>query len=135
MFNWLRELLELRYEFREKRLNLEREENEVRCESCEILKIQLDRSNIERDKLLFRILERPTEVMNEKPVDITPPRNIPWNVRKQMLEQEDRMKAKLMREAPSPQLNDLTDEQERRLKLDNDDLEKRLGIEKERERG
>lgn len=135
MFNWLRELLELRYEFREKRLNLEREGNEVRCESCEILKIQLDRSNIERDKLLFRILERPTEVMNEKPVDITPPRNIPWNVRKQMLEQEDRMKAKLMREAPSPQLNNLTDEQERRLKLDNDDLEKRLGIEKERERG
>lgn len=73
----------------------------VSCETCEILRDQLDESNRERKELLRRLLDRdkpePLPVQTEeKPIPITPA-FVPWRVKQQMLEAEDREKAKLMR--------------------------------------
>lgn len=79
----------------------ERHEEKV-CSSCENLKTQVDRLLYENNRLLDRILEKPAPEPVREPPQITPPRNIPWSVRRQMLEAEDREKARLMREAPKP---------------------------------
>ena len=98
----------------------EREESKV-CKSCEVLKEQLASVTHQNKQLMDRLLNPPVQIESSKPpIEITPPRNIPWNVRRQMLEAEDREKAKLMREAPKPVLTE--------------DLEKELDIvAKERE--
>lgn len=94
----------------------EEREREIVCPSCEILKVQVEKLTYDNEKLLNRILEKP-EIEPEKPrVEITPPRNIPWNVRRQILEKEDREKARLMRDAPKPD------------KISTEDLEKELDI-------
>jgi len=71
------------------------------CESCDILRMQLAESNAERRDLLHRLLEpkqvEPPSIQSEEPVAITP-QFTPWRVRQQILEQEDRQKAKLMRD-------------------------------------
>lgn len=85
----------------------------VPCSTCEVLRTQLDESNRERRELLNRILDKgkpeplPTEVEEQKPIQ---PQFIPWRVRQQMLEAEDRKKAELMRQK-------------------NEELEKELGVE------
>lgn len=92
----------------------ERQDSKV-CPSCETLKEQLDRANYENDKLLDRILVKPTIETIKEPSKIQiPTKSIPWGVRRQMLEAEDREKAKLMREAPKP--------------VSTEDLEKELDI-------
>lgn len=71
------------------------------CESCEILRSMLDESNRERKDLLHRLLEpakpEPPSTPHEEPVPVTP-NFVPWRVRQQMLEQEDRVKARLMKD-------------------------------------
>lgn len=79
----------------------EREESKV-CLSCETLKQQLDRVNYENEKLLNKLLAEPKVEITSQPMEPTRPMNIPWNVRKQMLEAEDREKAKLIYNAPKP---------------------------------
>lgn len=115
MFNWLDEFFQTIHNSRLRKARLLQESQEKRCESCETLRIQLERSNIEKEKLLNKLFEKPEPVRDDPPVNITPPRQIPWTVRRQMLEAEDREKARLMREAAKP---------------DNDvkDLERELGI-------
>jgi hypothetical protein len=85
------------------------------CPTCEVLRDQLDKSEVERGDMLRRLLDK------DKPEPVSPvaeelkpiqPQFIPWRVKQQMLEQEDRVKAKLMR--------DKTKEIE--------DLEKELGV-------
>lgn len=100
MWNWLREWYEIR---------------EVRCKSCETLIKQLEIANYEKKQLLDRILEKPT-IIEKSPTNevIIPPRNVPWNVRRQMMEAEDREKARLMREVAKP--------------ISTEDLEKELDI-------
>ena len=49
-----------------------------------------------------RLLAKPEPEVPREFKEITQPKNIPWNVRRQMLESEDREKARLMREAPKP---------------------------------
>lgn len=94
MFRWWRELLEIRYEFRERNARL----HEEVCQSCEILKQTNDHLRMDNEKLLRRLIDKPEPelVRNEvsEPQPLT--RHIPWAVRKQMLEAEDRQKAKLM---------------------------------------
>jgi hypothetical protein len=71
------------------------------CESCEILRSMLDESNRERKDLLHRLLEpKQVEPPSTPAEDFQPvtPNFVPWRVRQQMLEQEDRQKAKLMRD-------------------------------------
>ena len=77
-------------------------ELELPCNTCEVLRSQLDESNRERRELLNRLLEHnspepPVAIPQEemKPIGN---QHIPWRVRQQMLEQEDRVKAKLMKD-------------------------------------
>lgn len=72
------------------------------CNTCDVLRDQLEQSNVERRELLQKLLDRgvaepaPSLVSEElKPIT---PQFIPWRVKQQMLEQEDAQKAKLMRE-------------------------------------
>lgn len=71
------------------------------CESCDILREQLNKSEAERIDLLHRLLDKDKAEPSAPPMgELKPilPQNIPWRVRQQMLEAEDRAKAKLMRE-------------------------------------
>lgn len=77
----------------------EREESRV-CASCETLKEQLERTNHEKRQLLDRLLEKPEKEAPPVLREISKPVNIPWNVRRQMLESEDRERAKLIAKAP-----------------------------------
>lgn len=70
------------------------------CETCEVLRSMLDESNKERKDLLARLLDKdkveppPTPIEEFKPVGQS---FVPWRVRQQMLEQEDRKQAELLR--------------------------------------
>jgi len=71
------------------------------CETCEVLRAQLDESNRERKELLNRLLIKDTpEPLPVKEEELRPVQSqfIPWKVRQQMLEAEDRKKAQLMRD-------------------------------------
>lgn len=75
--------------------------SDLPCESCEILREQLAKSDAERRELLTRLLDRdkpePSPVMEEELKPITP-QFIPWRVRQQMLEAEDKKKAQLLKD-------------------------------------
>lgn len=128
MFGWWKELLDIRYEFRERKLRLQEEQiqNTRVCQSCEVLKVQLDLANREKAQLLSKLLEKP-EPESERTVAVpmqTLPtkRHLSWNVRRQILEQEDRAKAASMRNAAQPD------------NISVEDLEKELDVvERERE--
>lgn len=94
MFKWLNELIEIK-----ERWDSIKRDNKV-CESCEILKHELEMVRLENRQLLDRILEKPkieepTRTEGLKPIV---PTHIPWNVRRNMLEAEDRRKAQLLKE-------------------------------------
>lgn len=109
MFLWLHHLLNPHCpECRE-----EREDTRI-CQSCETLKSQLEIANLEKQKLLDRLLEKPQPEIPREPVQVTRPVHVPWNVRRQMLEAEDRRKAQLMKQAPQP--------------ISTEDLEKELDV-------
>jgi len=78
--------------------------SDIPCESCEILREQLHKSDAERQNLLHRLLDKdkpePPQVSTEEFQPVTP-QFTPWRVRQQMLEAEDRQKAKLMRDRVS----------------------------------
>jgi|SRR6187402_1964425 len=72
------------------------------CTSCDILRDQLDKSEVERRELLHKLLDRgvaepaPTLATEElKPIT---PQFVPWRVKQQMLEQEDRRTMQLRKE-------------------------------------
>lgn len=76
-------------------------EFEMTCESCEILKMEIARLRDENSRLLDRILEKPSIAPPISSEGLKPimPRNIPFRVRQQMLEAEDREKAQAIRRA------------------------------------
>lgn len=80
----------------------------VKCESCEVLKQQLAIANLEKKQLLDSILIKPQVNESSAPVSMTPTKQVTWKVRQQMLEAEDRAKARLMKESPKP-LHDIDD--------------------------
>lgn len=88
------------------------------CQSCETLKLQLDIANMEKKQLLDRVLEPPREreVVEKEPVQVSLPRTIPWKVRQQILEREDREVARARREAAKPDT------------ISTEDLEKELKV-------
>lgn len=95
MLKWLHHLLNPHCEH----CAQERRERKV-CDSCETLRQELAYERHEKEILLSRLLEKPESPKEEsKPVMNTRPTAVPWRVRQQMLEQEDRAKAKLMRDA------------------------------------
>lgn len=70
------------------------------CLTCEVLRDQLDKSEAERMNLLARLLDgsKPESVVQtDEPIPIKP-QYVPWRVRQQMLESEDRKQAQLLRE-------------------------------------
>ena len=74
------------------------EEREV-CKSCEILKQQLEIANFEKSQLLNMITSKPApEERAEINYDKVKPKMITWRVRQQMLEAEDRERARILRE-------------------------------------
>ena len=69
------------------------------CETCEILRFQLEESNRERKELLHKLLnkdEPKPPVFSEDELKPVQSQFIPWRVRQQMLEAEDRQKARLL---------------------------------------
>lgn len=86
------------------------------CKSCEILKISLEQANAEKSRLLELVIEKNSPVIESRPAEefkpITTNRHIPWSVRKQMLEAEDRRSAQLMREKIPITTEDLEEELE-----------------------
>lgn len=75
------------------------------CPSCETLQRQLEIKNHECEQLLAKLLREPeAPIAQTAPaININKPRTVPWAVRRQMLEAEDRKKAQLLRQAPKPQ--------------------------------
>lgn len=75
--------------------------SDMPCDTCEVLRLQLDESNRERRELLNRLLDKDKpepQVKEEKEHVPIQPQFIPWRVRQQMLEAEDRKAASLMRD-------------------------------------
>lgn len=99
---------------------------EFPCHSCETLKIQLALKNEENTKLLNTILEmnKPKEEIKVETRTIQPvqPKNIPWSVRRQMIEAEDRKAAELIAKKAREAAEQGVDETIR-------ELEKELGVE------
>jgi hypothetical protein len=73
--------------------------SDVPCETCEILRGLLAKSDSERRDLLQRLLDKdkpePPQIEREEPQEIKPA-FVPWRVRQQMLEAEDRKEAELI---------------------------------------
>jgi hypothetical protein len=95
MFKWIHHLLEPHCE----QCKAELEEQKV-CASCEVLRHQLEIANYEKKQVLQALLDSSKPVQPEERVQVNPeslkPRAIPWMVRKQMLEAEDKEKAKVI---------------------------------------
>lgn len=118
MFNFIHRLLNphcphceaKEKELREFQRSLHIEEKEERhedlvCQSCETLKMQLAIANDEKKTLLDRLLEKPAVPVHQGPPAITRqrmPSALPWPARRQLLENEDRRKAELLASAPKP---------------------------------
>jgi hypothetical protein len=116
VIHWLHHLLNPHCSFCQ-----EREEWKRVCSSCETLKLQLAIANDEKRQLLNSLLsehKRP-EVAAQEPIDYEKlkPKLMTWNVRRQMLEAEDRAKAKILAE------------QRRDTEKSIKDLEKEVGLE------
>ncbi len=89
----------------------ERRENKI-CSSCEILQLQVARLQYENEKLLSKILEKPVEEIKINTEDLKPIQNkaMPWRVRQQALEREDRRTAQLLKQNESITTEDLEKE-------------------------
>jgi hypothetical protein len=71
------------------------------CESCEILKQQLEIANFEKRQLLQAVLDNAKSNNQPSTVEVNyeqiKPKMATWAMRKQMLEAEDRKQAELMK--------------------------------------
>jgi len=97
MFKWLHHLLNPHCEH-----CLEQARDAQICQSCEILKIQLEIVNYDKKRLLEIILssnQPKSEPVQEQVIhEPIRPGHTPWAVKKEMLESADRKQAELMRE-------------------------------------
>ena len=79
----------------------EREEEKI-CQSCETLKVQLSIANHEKQELLNSLLSltKKPEEQTSTAVDYekVKPKMMTWNVRRQMLEAEDKKAAQILAE-------------------------------------
>jgi hypothetical protein len=72
----------------------------VQCLVCDVLRESLAASERERRELLQRVLAPPVPVVEKEDKEMLPiqPQYVPWRVRQQMLESEDRKRAQLTKE-------------------------------------
>lgn len=86
------------------------------CESCETLKMQLAIANHEKEQMLSTILSfnKPVESAPTTVIDYEKlrPKMTTWNVRRQMLEAEDRKAAQLLAESKKRSINEQINELE-----------------------
>src|SRR6266850_2663934 len=77
----------------------EKHDNSI-CHSCEVLQMELERLRQENNRLLEYILQKPEpeQRINTEELKMVMPKSLPWKARKQMLENEDREKAKLIKQ-------------------------------------
>lgn len=107
MFTWIRELSQIFYDNKLRKLRMEEEFTERKnlCQSCEILKMELERANIEKRLLLDKVLN-PNNQFESKvhpPMTTIPQtKHIPWSIKRQTLEAEDRQKAAAIRSSAQP---------------------------------
>lgn len=130
LLEWYKEYLEIKYNSR--KLKNEVVVEEKICQSCETLRQQLEFSNYEKTQLLNKLLKEPEpEKVTEAP-QITRPRQVPWNVRRQLLEQEDRVKAQRLRNVPKPDAPEIVKEEtaelERELNVAAETREAKTGL-------
>lgn len=112
MFGWLKELLDIRYENKQRNamLKIEVKENIVRleppiddsviCESCETLRQQLSIANAEKKQLLDRLLDKPKEEIIQEDKDpkiIAPSGARRWGNQRRELEANDRRVASILK--------------------------------------
>lgn len=72
----------------------------TQCNTCEVLRSELENSNRERRELLSRLLDRDqpkAEKEDKEKYKPIQPQFVPWRVRQQMLEAEDRKRAELLK--------------------------------------
>jgi len=72
---------------------------ERECKNCEVLRSLLEAEKFEKKQLLNAILERDKLAVAEMPSEIKPimPKQVPWAIRRQMLESEDKKAAELLK--------------------------------------
>jgi len=152
MFEWLKEILDLRIEYRSKKLeldykvlNIKSADNEIQlgkeqtydiCQSCETLKQQLAIANQEKKDLLNRILKEPevkTQTIIQNPRAVIPARHLGFEARRRMLEAESKANARLLdekrREDSNLKVVTKVDEETRTVEIANvADLEAELDI-------
>lgn len=136
MFNFIHRLFNPHCPFCAEQDRLEREQRleDEACPSCETLRTQLEASNYEKSLLIKALTEKPTEpATNREDIQPIKPRMIPWHVRRQMLEKDDRAKAASMKNAAKPDAPvKIETEAVANATIDNpvsvEDLEKELGV-------
>jgi hypothetical protein len=117
MFHWLHHLLNPHCPICREAA----EENKV-CTSCETLKTQLAIANDEKRMLLNAVLVKPApEAQPTIDYEKVKPKMMTWNVRKQMLEAEDRKTAQILADKRADE----------KINKDIEKLEKELNIESE----
>jgi hypothetical protein len=92
------------------------------CPTCELLKMQLAACDMERKDLLNRLInpiEKKEEVIDTRDLEPIQSGYIPWSVRRQMLEKEDRVKAQVLREKEKEILDSKIPELEKELGVEN----------------
>jgi hypothetical protein len=117
MFKWLHHILNPHCE------HCAEEKREAKfCVSCDILKQEVARLQIENDRLLSRLLDKPepkepasTDLNNMVPIM---PRARGWQERKKLLEAEDRHKAQLLKQVGATGTETI-EELEKELGVDN----------------
>ena len=122
LLDWYREYLELKYEVAAKKRELRY------CESCESLSRQLALANDERKYLIEKLTETKVVTEEVKPstenLKAVMPTSLRWSARQQILEAEDRQKAKALKNNPSIQAVPSG------VALTAEEIEKELGVEK-----
>lgn len=99
MINWIKIQFESWIEY--KRALRERK---LTCNSCEVLKLELSRSNERERILLDKLTEHPDVPVDRPAPEITPRKFIPMSVKRQQLEREDRVLADQLRKRKTDEL-------------------------------
>jgi hypothetical protein len=91
----------------------------ISCATCEVLSAQLANSERERRELLAKLLDKDKPESSSPVAEEMKPvgqQFVPWRVRQQMLEAEDRKRAELMR-AKREEMNPKIEELEKELEI------------------
>lgn len=69
------------------------------CNNCQVLSALLDTERYTNQRLLNRILKEDIEIpiVSEEKIEPIRNRHVPWKIQREMMEAEDREKAKLQR--------------------------------------